>query len=415
MKFEKYHIANEIKQSLAEMNFVKTTDIQYKAIEPILKGEDVMAVAQTGTGKTAAYAIPIVENLFKQVKRTRQDEAVYVKCLVMVPTRELALQVTQVFKDLARYTSLEILSTFGGVSQDEQIEELNFGVDILVSTPGRLFDLRSQGFLFLKKVQILVLDEADKMLALGFLKDIQDVQKYLPYKHQTLFFSATISPKIKDLAYSIVTNPIRIQISPKDPVSKNVTHFMIRMDMDDKRFFLERIVRENQNEKIMIFVRTKVRAERVQKAMQRVGIETITLHGDKSQEERFEALELFRNGEIQILIATDLSARGIDVPKVSMVINYDLPDIAENYVHRVGRTGRGMEKGRGITFCAPEEIELLQAIEKFVHYPIRVMELPKTEYDLTKLFADESKNDWKKLMEESEKEEKLLKVKKRKK
>ncbi|HMN32277.1 MAG TPA: DEAD/DEAH box helicase [Chitinophagaceae bacterium] len=413
MKFEKYSIAKELKQSLAELNFVKTTDIQYKAIPSILSGEDVMAVAQTGTGKTAAYAIPVIEKLLKKISKKNQE--IFIKCLVLVPTRELALQVTEVFKKLSVYTPVEVLSTFGGVSQNEQIEELEFGVDILVSTPGRLFDLRSQGYIQLNHVEIFVLDEADKMLALGFMKDIQDIIKFLPKRHQTLFFSATINPHIKSLAYELVKNAIRIQISPKDPVSKNVIHSLVKVEMDDKRFFLERVIREHLNEKILIFVRTKVRAERVQKAMKRVEINTITLHGDKTQDERFEALQQFKDNECRILIATDLSARGIDIPKVNLVINYDVPDIAENYVHRVGRTGRGMDKGIAITFCAKEEQELLNDIIAFIGYPIQEIKMTNQEYSMVQLFAEESKNDWKKLIEEEEKSKLKLKKKNKKK
>ncbi len=364
-----------------------------------MKGEDVLAIAQTGTGKTAAFAIPIIDRLQRSVDRFREESPI--RCLVMVPTRELALQITTVFETLARYTELSILSTFGGVAQDPQIDELSFGIDILISTPGRLFDLRSQGFIDLSAVEILVLDEADHMLALGFLQDIHDVVRRLPRKHQTLFFSATIDEKIKEVAYSLVRNAIRIQISPKDPVSKNVEHAVAFIEMDDKRFFLERVIRENPNDKILVFVRTKVRAERVQKAMQRVGITVMTLHGDKDQQERFDTLELFRKGETMVLVATDLSARGIDIKGVKMVINYDLPDISENYVHRVGRTGRGMEKGRALSFCALEERPVLAEIEKFLHQPVRVLEVSKSEYTLTKILADEAKNDWQKLINDA--------------
>jgi ATP-dependent RNA helicase RhlE len=213
MKFEDYHFAKEIKESLNEMNFKRPTDIQYKAIPSILKGEDVMAIAQTGTGKTAAFAIPILHKLHYAIQKNREENRI--RCLVMVPTRELALQITEVFISLAKHTELVVLSTFGGVSQEPQIEELSFGIDVLISTPGRLFDLRSQGHLDISKVEILVLDEADHMLALGFLQDIHDVVRHLPRKHQTLFFSATIDDSIKEVAYSLVHNPIRIQISPK--------------------------------------------------------------------------------------------------------------------------------------------------------------------------------------------------------
>ncbi|MBK8144977.1 MAG: DEAD/DEAH box helicase [Bacteroidetes bacterium] len=409
MKFEEYHFAKEIKESLKEMNFKRPTDIQYKAIPSILKGEDVMAIAQTGTGKTAAFAIPILHKLHYAIQKNREENRI--RCLVMVPTRELALQITEVFLSLAKHTELVILSTFGGVSQEPQIEELSFGIDVLISTPGRLFDLGSQGHLDISKVEILVIDEADHMLALGFLQDIHDVVRHLPRKHQTLFFSATIDERIKEVAYSLVHNPIRIQISPKDPVAKNVDHAVAFIEMDDKRFFLERIIRENESNKVLVFVRTKVRAERVQKAMARVGIETLTLHGDKDQEERFEALEGFRNGICKVLIATDLSARGIDVAGVTVVINYDLPDVAENYVHRVGRTGRGTEKGDAISFCASEERKILDEIETFLDKEIKVLEVSKAAYTLTKILTNEAKNDWQKLIDDAAKEDALWRQK----
>lgn len=407
MKFEDYHFAKEIKQCLNEMNFKRPTDIQYKAIPSILKGEDVLAIAQTGTGKTAAFAIPILHKLHYAIQQNKEENRI--KCLVMVPTRELALQITEVFNSLSKYTELVILSTFGGVSQEPQVEELSFGIDILISTPGRMFDLRSQGHIDISKVEILVLDEADHMLALGFLQDIHDVVRCLPRKHQTLFFSATIDDRIKEVAYSLVHNPIRIQISPKDPVAKNVEHAVAFIEMDDKRFFLERIIRENEGEKILVFVRTKVRAERVQKAMARVGIEAITLHGDKNQEERFEALENFKSGNAKVLIATDLSARGIDIAGIKLVINYDLPDVAENYVHRVGRTGRGVEKGNALSFCAMEEREMLAEIEAFLTKEIKVMEVSKSEYSLTKILTNEAKNDWQKLIEDAAAEDAIWK------
>jgi ATP-dependent RNA helicase RhlE len=404
MKFEKYSISEKIKRSLVELGFNKPTDIQYKAIPSILKGEDVLAIAQTGTGKTAAFAIPIIHKL---IYRNSNLQRYQVRCLVMVPTRELAIQITKVFNDLAKYTDLIILSAFGGVDNTEQKEELTDGVDILITTPGRMFDLRAQGFINFKDTEILVLDEADHMLALGFIKDIRDVLHYLPRIHQTLFFSATIDEEIKDLAYSLVRNPIRIQISPKDPVSKNVDHAVAFIEMDDKRFFLERFIRENEGKKILVFVRTKVRAERVFNAMQRVGISTVTMHGDKGQEDRLHVMEQFRSGQENILIATDLSARGIDIAGVNYVVNYDLPDVAENYVHRVGRTGRGMEKGQAISFCATEEKEMLKEIEGFLTKEIRVMEIQQKDYTMTIALADADKNNWKKLIADAEKQDEV--------
>jgi ATP-dependent RNA helicase RhlE len=247
------------------------------------------------------------------------------------------------------------------------------------------------------------LDEADQMLALGFYKDIKDVVRLLPRKHQTLFFSATISEEIKDLAYSLVYNPIRIQISPKDPVSKNVDHYIAFIAMDDKRFFLERLIRENNEKKILIFVRTKVRAERVHQAMNRVALKTLTIHGDKTQDERNDVMQQFREGSTNILIATDLSARGIDIEGVNLVVNYDLPDVPENYVHRVGRTGRGTQKGLAYAFCAEEEKPLLQEIEKYTTKEIKVLDIDKSDYRLTVALTSEGENNWAKLIQESEK------------
>lgn len=380
MKFEDYPIDPAIKKSLSKMGFIRPTDIQYKAIPSILKGEDVLAVAQTGTGKTAAFAIPIIHLLQKRKKTQRQDG---VQCIVMVPTHELAIQLTEVFQQIGRNTRVETLGIFGGVDQDPQIDKLEQGVDVLIATPGRLFDLKSQGHLRLDRVDILILDEADHMLNLGFIGDIQDLIQALPRRRQTLFFSATIDKKIKKLAYSLVRDAIRIQISPKDPVAKNINHNVAFIEMDDKRFFLERSVTENPESKFLVFVRTKIRAERVMKAMERVDIESLTFHGDKEQSERLEVLNQFKEGTTKMLIATDVSARGIDVPDVDFVVNYDLPEQAENYVHRVGRTGRGRKKGEAISFCSPGEKPLLAEIEAFLGHPIPVLEIDKINYSDT--------------------------------
>jgi ATP-dependent RNA helicase RhlE len=374
MKFEEYHIIPELKQSLQELGFKRPTDIQFKAIPNILNGEDVLAIAQTGTGKTAAFAIPIIHLISKS--GTRQG----VQAIVMVPTHELAIQITEVFEKLGKYTNVKTLGVYGGVEQDPQIKQLHEGVDIVIATPGRVFDLVNQGYLVLRDIKVLVLDEADLMLDLGFYKDIEDLIKYLPRQRQTLFFSATINEKIKKLAYSIVRNAIRIQISPKDPVSKNVTHSVMFVSMDDKRFFLERIVNENPESRILVFVRTKVRAERVFEAMNRVGIKTQTMHGGKDQESRIGVMNEFKNGTFNVLVATDISARGVDIANVDYVINYDLPEVAENYVHRVGRTGRGNNKGVAVSFCSPEEKNVLQEIETFMDKKINVLEVDKPDY-----------------------------------
>ncbi len=411
MKFEEYQISPEIRRNLETLGFKKPTDIQFKAIPPILKGEDVLAIAQTGTGKTAAFAIPVI-NLLHEQKRSKTPDGI--KCVVMVPTHELAIQINEVFQQLSRYTRVNSFAVFGGVEQQPQIEKLEKGIDILVATPGRLFDLVSQGYLKLRQVEFLVLDEADHMLDLGFIRDIQDLIKFLPRNRQTLFFSATINEKIKDLAYSLVRNPIRIQVSPKDPVAKNINHSMAFVEMDDKRFFLERVITENPESKILVFVRTKVRAERVCSAMERVGIKALTIHGNKDQKDRLIALEQFKSGEVKVLIASDVTARGIDIPKVDYVINYDLPEKAENYVHRVGRTGRGAEKGNAVSFCSTEEKPILEEIESYLEKPIKVLEIDKSDYSATIDFSASAKSDWMGLMKQQEAFEQKKKKKKRK-
>jgi len=412
MKFDDYRIEPEIKRNLAAMGLRRPTDIQFKSIPPILNGEDVLAIAQTGTGKTAAFAIPIVHMLHEQ-KRSRRTEGI--QCVVMEPTRELALQITEVFDSIGKHTRVKTLCVFGGVEQDPQIARLEKGIDILVATPGRMFDLVSQGHIHLNRVQILVLDEADHMLDLGFIKDIQDLIRFLPRKRQTLFFSATINDKIKKLAYSLVKDAIRIQIAPDDPVARNIAHSVAFIEMDDKRFFLARLIEENPDHKILVFVRTKVRAERVSKALERAGIQSITIHGDKDQHDRLDVMKQFREGSVKILIATDVSARGIDIPDVDQVVNYDLPEVAENYVHRVGRTGRADKKGLAVSFCSPEEKPILDEIESFLGKPVTVLSIGKNEYNETLILLREQPDKWKALMDEIEKAEKRGKKQKKRK
>jgi len=414
MKFEDYDLDPKVTKGLAQLGFTKPTDIQYRSIPNILKGEDLLAIAQTGTGKTAAFAIPVIELVYRKKQKQRRESGV--SCLVLVPTHELALQIETVFKQLAQFTSLNILAIIGGVSQEPQIARLNSDLDIIIATPGRMFDLISQGHLLTHRIETLILDEADLMLDLGFIKDIEDLLKKLPRRRQTMFFSATINDKIKRTAYSIVKQQaIRIQISPKDPVSKNVEHAVVFVKMDDKRFFLEKVIRENPEAKVMAFVRTKVRAERVMKAMERAGISALTIHGDKDQEERNLMLNQFRSGETMLLIATDVSARGIDIPDIQLVINYDLPDEAENYVHRVGRTGRGMNKGLAYSFCADEEKEKLEEIQSFLEKEIQVMSIDKHTYaDILNIGKHRTEKDFKAVMDDIHSFEEKKKSKKKK-
>lgn len=399
MKFQDYDIDDKVKRGLEELDFKRPTDIQYKSIPNILDGEDLLAIAHTGTGKTAAFGIPMIHLIYQRKEAQRRYSGV--QALIMVPTHELALQIKSVFDSIAKYTSVKTLALIGGVDQEPQIEALTKGVDIVVATPGRMFDLISQGHLQTHRIEILVLDEADHMLDLGFKDDIIDILYKLPKRRQTLFFSATINKQIKKTAYNIVKRgAIRIQLSTSDPVAKNIEHFVLFVHMDHKRFFLERVMMENPEQKVLAFVRTKVRAERVSKAMARVEIPSLTIHGDKTQEERVEVLDQFRTGDVRLLIGTDIAARGIDIPDIGIVINYDLPDESENYVHRVGRTGRGKNRGHAYSFCAPEEEAILDDIQEFLEKEITVLKVDDEEYHDTLQIERDRTNDYMSLIEE---------------
>ena len=397
MKFSQYNINTTLKKNIEGQGFNRPTDIQFKCIKPILDGQDVLAIAQTGTGKTAAFAIPILDLVAADKGRSRGIYA-----LILAPTHELARQIHQTFLSLGKGMKASAVCVYGGVDQEDQIKQLQSGASILIATPGRMFDLLSQGMIDVAHLKMLVLDEADHMLDLGFIEDIRDLMRKIPLKRQNLFFSATINKEIKKLAYSIVKNPIRIQISPNNSVAKSIDHGVAFIEMDDKRYFLGSFIQKNEEAKILIFVRTKVRAERVKLAMDRVNIESVTLHGDKSQEEREQAMKSFHIGTIKILITTDVSARGIDVPNVDFVVNYDLPDSSETYIHRVGRTGRAGKRGTAISFCSTEEKHLYDLIETDLMSEIANIPINKADYAATLDLAFESKNDWKALIKANE-------------
>jgi ATP-dependent RNA helicase RhlE len=399
MKFSDYKISPKIKNQLEVMGFNKPTDIQFKSISHILNGEDVFAIAYTGTGKTAAFVIPTLEKIEKSKKRGT------IKSLVLAPTRELALQITAVFNEIGKQLSVKTTCIVGGVDQEPQILKLSKGSDVIVATPGRMFDLVSQGHLDLKSVELFIIDEADLMLDLGFKKDILDVMKHLPKKHQTLFFSATITKKIKSFAYDIVRNAIRIQLSQHNPVAKTIDHAVAFIEMDDKRFFLENILKNYPENRFVIFVRTKVRAERVMSAMKRVEIESEFLHGGVDQKEREAVLDRFKNAENRILISTDVAARGIDIPNVDYVINYDLPELPENYVHRVGRTGRGGKRGQALSFCSEQEEDFLKLIEEYTGDKILHFEITSGEYFDIISESDDASNNWQKLLKDANEED----------
>jgi ATP-dependent RNA helicase RhlE len=404
VKFEDYRISKEIKSRLEVLGWRRPTDIQFKAIRHILNGEDVMAIAQTGTGKTAAFAIPTLHLIQTNKKKYSKG---FVRCLVMVPTRELAKQISGVYRDIGKTTGVKVFGLFGGVEQEQQIRTLENGIDVLVATPGRMFDLVSQGALDLSRVEFLVLDEADLMLDMGFSKDIRDVLRLLPRKRQNLFFSATISKTIKSLAYEVVSkqNTIRIQISPKNPVAKNIDHAVTFVEMDDKRFFLENLLKEYPDMKVVVFARTKVRVERIVKAMERVNLKSEAMHGGIEQKDRFAILDRFKSGENRVLITTDVASRGIDIPSVDYVVNYDVPDVAENYVHRCGRTGRGKNRGQALTFCSAQERPLLEAIESYTGESIEVYDLSKGDYESIVKDTEDGSDDWQRLLNIVNKEE----------
>ncbi len=409
MKFTQYNFHEELQQGIDSQGFKRATDIQFKAIPSILKGEDVMAIAATGTGKTAAYAIPIIEKLIQQ-KESHNGPA----ALILAPTRELVSQIAEVFEKLAGFSGLLIAAVTGGVDQENQISLLKEQADIIVATPGRIFDLHAQKYLSLRAIKILVLDESDRMMDMGFMKDVVDIKSRLPKRHQTLFFSATINEELKKQAYSLVKNAIRIQVSPKNQVSKNVHHKVVFVEMDDKRFFLEKILRQHPDKKIIVFVRTQVRAERVSAAMKRVDLEVSTLHGGLEQAKRFEVLNEVLKRESFVLITTDLSARGIDIKNVTYVINYDMPDEPENYIHRLGRTGRGVQKGYALSLCSQEEREKFNMIEQYLDKKIEIEAINTADYELVIDTSEEKKYDKKAILALINKEELHIKKKKRK-
>ncbi len=400
MLFSRYPFSPRLLQNIEAAGLKRPTDIQYRALAPILRGSDLLAIAHTGTGKTLAYVLPLLHLLSERMegKRTPVNGIPTPAVLVLVPTHELAQQVADVFSTMARGMGLPVVSITGGVSVQEQAARIPNNVAIVVATPGRAHDLARNALLTFEGVRHMVFDEADRMLSLGFLPDIERMLQFMPRRRQTLFLSATISPEIKRMAYRLVSNPIRIEIAPENPVAKTIHHALLEVSMEDKRFFLERIIRAHPDRKILVFVRTKLRARRVHAAMERVGIPVLLLHGDLTHPERAQALTQFAAGECQVMVATDVGARGLDIPNVAIVVNYDMPSTPETYVHRIGRTGRFKERGEAVSFCAEDENRLREAIERFLGELLPIYELSEGErLDI----VDESqaaRADWQTLM-----------------
>ncbi len=372
MKFEDLNLLKNIHQALIDEGYENPTPIQEQAIPIILEGNDLVGCAQTGTGKTAAFAIPILNSLHHIVGSAKKVK--YIRTLVVTPTRELALQIGESFDTYGRYTNIRQLTIFGGVNQVSQTDQLKKGVDILVATPGRLLDLHKQGFINLDHLHTLVLDEADQMLDMGFINDVKKIIKLTPSNRQTLLFSATMPIAIRELADTFLTDPKYVSVSPVSSTAERVKQQVYFVDKGDKRKLLYHLIRNENLSNVLVFSRTKHGADNVVKALKKNGVNAEAIHGDKSQNARVRVLDGFKNKEVSVLVATDIAARGIDIESLPYVINFDLPNIPETYVHRIGRTGRAGNEGLAISFCAKDEQTYLKDIEKLIRLKIKVIE-----------------------------------------
>ena len=372
MSFEKLNLIEPILKALKSEGYTIPTPVQEQSIPIVLNGQDLLACAQTGTGKTAAFAIPILQLLHST--KTNQRGPKPIRALILTPTRELAIQIDESFASYGKHTGLTHLVVFGGVSQHAQTNALRFGVDILIATPGRLLDLVDQRFINLSNIQMFVLDEADRMLDMGFIHDVKKVITKIPANRQTLFFSATMPSEISSLAGSILTNPARVEVTPVSSTAEKIEQGVYFVEKNDKRLLLLHLLKDETIRTALVFTRTKHGADKVVKDLNRANIEAEAIHGNKSQSARQRALTLFKNGQIRVLVATDIAARGIDVDDLGHVINYELPNIPETYVHRIGRTGRAGASGIAYSFCDGEEREFLRDINKLITKAIPVIE-----------------------------------------
>lgn len=373
MNFKDLQIIPRILDALAKENYQSPTPIQEQAIPPILQGKDLLGCAQTGTGKTAAFAVPILQILSTQT--AEQTEPRRIRSLILTPTRELALQIYESFRAYGRYTRLHACVVFGGVSQKMQVEKLRRGVDILVATPGRLNDLINQGYIDLQYVKIFVLDEADRMLDMGFIADVKKIIAKMPKKKQTLLFSATMPSEIRELVNSILVDPVNIMVTPPATTVEAIDQTVFFVDKSNKAKLLIHLLNNNSDiRSALVFTRTKHGADRVVRELEKTKISAQSIHGDKSQNARQTALGSFKNGSIRVLVATDIAARGIDIEELSCVFNYDLPEVPETYVHRIGRTGRAGQSGTAISFCCIDEMGDLKSIQKLTGKQVPVIE-----------------------------------------
>src|SRR5471030_2249751 len=372
MSFENLNLIEPILRALKTEGYTTPTPIQEQAIPIILQHKDLLGCAQTGTGKTAAFAIPILQLLYQD--RLQHKEQKTIKALILTPTRELAIQIDESFAAYGRHTGLKHLVIFGGVSQKPQTEALRRGVDILVATPDRLLDLMNQRYVHLDHIKMLVLDEADRMLDMGFVHDVKKIIAKVPSKRQTLFFSATMPTEIQQLANTILTKPEKVEVTPVSSTADTIQQALFYVEKNDKRALLAHLLKDKNIKTALVFTRTKHGADKVVKDLVRIGVTAEAIHGNKSQNARQRALSNFKNRTTRVLIATDIAARGIDIDELTHVINYELPNIPETYVHRIGRTGRAGLNGIALSFCDQEEIEFLKDIHKLISKEIPVEE-----------------------------------------
>jgi ATP-dependent RNA helicase RhlE len=371
MLFEDLSLSKSIQKAVFEEGYVAATPIQEQAIPIILSGKDLIGCAQTGTGKTGAFAIPIIHQLHRIVgssKKTKQ-----IRALVVTPTRELAVQIGQSFDTYGKYTNLTQLTIFGGVSQVPQVDALKKGIDILIATPGRLLDLHKQGFIDLDQLHALVLDEADQMLDMGFVNDVKKIVKLTPKNRQTLLFSATMPIAIRELAEMFLNDPATVTVSPVSSTAENVTQRVYFVEKTEKRNLLYHLIKNENLTDVLVFSRTKHGADNVVKALRKNNIQAEAIHGDKSQNARQRVLDAFKKKEVGVLVATDIAARGIDIDQLPFVINFDLPNIPETYVHRIGRTGRAGNGGIAISFCSQDEHPYWKDITKLIKVEVKTI------------------------------------------
>jgi len=371
MSFGNLNIIDPLCRALAKEGYTAPTPIQTLAIPHLLNGKDLMCIAQTGTGKTAAFVLPILQKISEQRKAALPGVP---RALVIAPTRELAAQIDQSFATYGQFLRFRHTVIFGGVRQGPQVKMLSQGVDVLVATPGRLLDLMNQGYIMLKGVEFFVLDEIDRMLDMGFVKDMRRIVSALPQKHQSLFFSATLSRETGEFAEKLLTDPVRIEATPQASTLECIKQSVFFVDQNNKFPLLQKLIKDEEMERVLIFSRTKHRADKIAQALNKSRINADAIHGNKSQNQRTKAMHDFKSGHLRVLVATDIAARGIDVDDISHVINFDLPNEPECYVHRIGRTGRAGADGKAYSFCAADERNILRSIERLTRIKAGVMD-----------------------------------------